>query len=242
MNIERVKTILPYLIALFIGIVEFYVIYHSDLPPGYGYSPLPKQIMAQIIFNVMNVWKIGLYTYLVNVPLELAYLFLPISYADFSSVSFFMSFIIAFMSVFAAIRYYLKKYFNAGNYVSALMAILVDIPFQITYYNYWIYPALYLLTLAIYDYGLDFEELDWKRATQRGLILAIGTSLGFEDPRGIFYTIITFIAYLIYYIILKKRKNIYLKNFIKVLATGLLVLLTLDFQIIIAKYLSLIHI
>lgn len=235
-NVKRVRVPLPYLIALFIGIIEFYAIYHSDLPPGYGYSPLPKQVQVQIIFNVLNVWIIGLYTYLVNVPLELAYLFLPISYADFNSASFFMSFIVAFMTVFASVRYYLKKYFNAGNYVSTLIAILVDIPFQITYYNYWIYPALYLFTLAIYDYGLDFEELDWKSVIQRGLILAIGTSLGFQDARSIFYTIITFIIYSIYYILLKKMKYIYLKNYIKVLATGVPILLALDFQIIVARY------
>ena len=236
LNVRRMSAAIPYLIALTVGIIEFYAIFHSDLPPDYGYSPLPKYVQIQLMFNTLNVWIIGLFTYLVTVPLELAYLLLPISYADYRSAHFFMSFIVAFISVFASIRYYLKKYFNAGNYVSTLIAILVDLPFQITYYNYWIYPSLYLLTLAIYDYVLDFNELDWNRALQRGLILAIGTSLGFEDPRSTFYTIITFVAYSIYYILLRGERKVYIKNYIKVLATGFLILIGLDFKIILARY------
>jgi len=68
--------------------------------------------------------------------------------------------------------------------MSSLTAILVDIPFQITYYNYG-NPALYLLTLAPFDYGLDFGKISWREAFWRGLILALATSLGFEDPRSI---------------------------------------------------------
>ena len=229
--------IIPYIIAFIVGITEFYILYHSDLPPRFGYSPLPKQIEINKMFNVANVGIIGLYTYLIVIPLELVYLLLPLPYEDFSSANFLLSFIIAFMSVFIAIRYYLKKYLNAGNFISAIIAILVDISFQITYYNYWIYPALYLLVLTIYDYGLDFKNLNWKESIRKGLILALGTSLGFQDPRGMFYTTLTFFAYLAYYVIINKRKIEYLKNFMKVFIFAILFLIGLDYQLFVATYL-----
>jgi hypothetical protein len=235
-KILHLLTFLPYVIALFVGVVEFYIIYHSDLPPDYGYGPLPKQTEVQIMFNILNIDVVGLYSYLVHIPLKLAYLLLPISYSEFSSASFFLSFIIAFMSVFVSVRYFLKKYFNASNAMSSLIAILVDIPFQITYYNYGNYPALYLLTLALFDYGLDFGKISWREAFWRGLILALATSLGFEDPRSIFYTTITFFAYLSYYLVIKKKIE-YLKGIIKVLLFGVPLLAILDFQIFLAVYL-----
>jgi len=235
-KILHLLTFLPYVIAFFVGVVEFYIIYHSDLPPAYGYGPLPKHTEVQIMFNILNIDIVGLYSYLVSIPLKLAYLLLPISYAEFSSASFFLSFIIAFMSVFASVRYFLKKYFNASNAISSLIAILVDIPFQITYYNYGNYPALYLLTLALFDYGLDFGKISWREAFWRGLILALATSLGFEDPRSIFYTTITFFAYLSYYLVIKKKIE-YLKGIIKVLLFGVPLLAILDFQIFLAYYL-----
>jgi len=120
--------------------------------------------------------------------------------------------------------------------MSSLIAILVDIPFQITYYNYGNYPALYLLTLALFDYGLDFGKISWREAFWRGLILALATSLGFEDPRSIFYTTITFFVYLSYYLVIKKKIE-YLKGIIKVLLFGVPLLAILDFQIFLAYYL-----
>lgn len=236
-RLKSIAPFLPYLVALIVGVIEFYLLYHADLPPQYGYSPLPKQAEIQKLFDIHMLANVGLYTYLLTIPLELAYLLLPITFRDFSSVSLFLSFIVAFVSVFVAIRYYLKKYFNAGNVISSLIAIVVDIPFQITYYNYGWYPAIYLLMLAIYDYGLDFKKLEWREALRNGLVLALGTSLGFQDPRAIFYTTLTFFAYLVYFIITKESKIDYLKNFLKVLIFGILFLVGLDFQMIVAIYL-----
>jgi len=108
-KILHLLTFLPYVIAFFVGVIEFYIIYGSNLPPAYGYGHLPKQSEVQIMFNILNIKVIGLYSYLVYIPLKLTYLLLPISYAEFSSFSFFLSFIIAFMSVFVSVRYFLKS-------------------------------------------------------------------------------------------------------------------------------------
>ncbi|WP_409366438.1 hypothetical protein ACI49J_02210 [Metallosphaera sp. D4-4] len=237
---SRFPKIFPYAVAFIVSIIYFFILYGKDLPPGFGYLPLPKSDEIQFMFSPLNLVYVGLEGIMIYYPLRLIYAFTNfLSYSTLSSLNFALNFILAFMLVFVSIRYFLIKYFNASNFSATLIPISIDIPFQITYINYSFFPAFYLMTLTLYDYGLDFESLTFKQALYRGLLLAFATTLSFDDPRSIFYVSLTFIIFSFYFIIIKKNRIKYIKSFGKMIifGVGFLILLNIN-TLIITKFTS----
>lgn len=235
---ERVKKreVTGYFIALLFDIMEYLILFHNDIPPAY--PVLPIQFQRDITFNVLNggSWT-GLFNTLISFPLWSIYLFFKVPYTLVSTLGNFFGFSVLFLGTFFSVRYFLKKYFDAKGFLSFAVPIAVSIPVPFTWYTVsgviYFFPGIFALILALLDYSLDVKnKINIREAVRRSSIAALAVTLGFTEARGIFFTLLTFFAFSLYFLIIYRSK-IYIINWIKIFFLGVILFILLNINTLI---------
>ena len=237
--IKRVnREYLLYLIPAIISVIEWYLLYHNDIPSAY--PTIPTSVEGRYALSVMNGMAFtGIIYLLIGFPLDILTLYLGVPLTVTSTIWNFVQFEILFLGIFFSARYFLKKYFNASGLLLYLSSTLPSIPAPITWYTVsgviYFFPGVYALTLALLDYSLDInEKISIRQLILRSAIAATAVTLDFTDPRGIVFGVLTFLFYSLYFLIIKGgKRNVYLKEWIKIFALGVLFFLLLNVDTII---------
>ncbi|TRM78485.1 hypothetical protein DJ528_04705, partial [Sulfolobus sp. B5] len=222
-----------YLAGVIVSIIEYYILFHNSLGPSY--SLLPKEVAEKIAYNILNGGSYtglhGMFVFLLSLLGQVSFLSTLVNY-----ISAYSSFGFLFLGIFFSSIYFLRKYFNAEGPLLYITSIMISVPVPITWYAVdgviYFYPGLFAVSLALFDYALDVLKVSFKEALKRGAILALAVTLDFTDPRGIVFSILTFFAYSLYFLAVKRSFR-YVISWFKMFLFGFIFFLLLNVNTII---------
>lgn len=219
--------------GIIVSVIEYYILFHNSLGPSY--SLLPQGVAEKLAYNILNggsyVGLYGMFNFLLSLLGQVSFLSTLVHYLGaYSSFGF------LFLGIFFSSIYFLRKYFNGEGPLLYLTSIAISIPVPITWYTVsgviYFYPGLFAASLALFDYALDVNKVSFKEALKRGAILALAVTLDFTDPRGIIFSILTFFAYSLYFLAVKRSLS-YVMSWFKMFMFGFIFFLLLNINTII---------
>ncbi|MCI2414736.1 MAG: hypothetical protein MPF33_05740 [Candidatus Aramenus sp.] len=217
-----------YLSGIIVSIVEYYMLFHNSLGPSY--SLLPSNVAEKLSYNILNgdayPGLYGMFSFLLSLLGHVPFLSILAYYLGaYSSFGF------LFLGIFFSSIYFLRKYFNAKGPLLYITSNAVSIPVPITWYVVsgviYFYPGLFAISLALFDYALDVDKVTLRDSVKRGALVALAVTLDFTDPRGILFSLLTFFAYSLYFLTLKRSIR-YVVNWFKMFLFGFIFFLLLN--------------
>jgi len=234
--ISSKKDLIAYIVVAVVCVAEFLILFHNIAFHSPSSLP-PINVQRELTFNIMNggLWT-GIIGTMISFPISLISSYFE-GFSSFASVlRLFVNFSVLFLGIFFSSRYYLKKYFNASGALLYLSSTLSAMLVPITWYTnsgvIYYFPGVMAIALMLFDYALDVDKISLKEALKRGIIAAISATFGFTDTRGIFFTLLAFLLYSLYFMIIKRRLS-YILTWLKIFLFGVVSFIILNINTII---------
>ena len=233
------KTFYFTVIIFFLYIIEFLILYHSDLPPlSPGYIQNFNSYIQTSFNPLIGGGALESNIYLIEVPLR--YIF---GQNNFSLILLSVYFILSTFGVYFSSKYFIEKYINYNIYykkisLSNIIAFSIGVIYPLNFYvfgglgSYSIFYATFPITLMVLDKFIPQKKnTNLINMVVSALFVAIGMSISISDPRTIIYVFLITIAYWLYYIIVEHKK-ISIVNTSTVFILGMFFLILLNLRTI----------
>jgi len=214
--------ILSWTALALLGVVEFLILYHGDLPPGVGYSVIP---LKESIASYNSLFVDG------SIESNYNLLLLPFMYISPVArdiVYILIIFIAAFLSVSYSLDYFFNKYISKE--LSRMEIFLVQVTASISltlsfyfaggqFFGYSFFIALLPFALTVFDRVLsNGEQKNWREIITSSIVMGGIASLLVIDTRTLLYTALILVAFALYAIIIR----VSFRNFLRIMEIILL--------------------